>query len=374
MYISKYFGSIVMPFALGALMLSGCSSGGTEDQTAGVEEEATAQKGDYVAGKKLYSEKLSQTASLEVWDQGEQGIAVHIRGHKDYDADKQQLLQQAVDADGSTSLARLYQRLNPKRTEIPSAVLEIDRLSAERLAGRAAFPKFPGRSIEARTPGQVETGGEPVPSAEPSALPRAGEANLTWMAVWFRDTFCSYQGHNQSVCLLDTKPAVERESTGRRHIITANTDYEDIRFRTWSSDCQFWCPWEERHDVRVPAGHWDQWHWLNTNITTDRKGRIDAWDKNRPAPLIQFAMTWVKPSGGNFVCKATGGACSASSDCCIVPGGAQCIAGVCKNDPTPNANCDWAGEFCCGGTATSQTYCNRTWDSKLFCNAGVCAR
>jgi hypothetical protein len=231
--------------------------------------------------------------------------------------------------------------------------------------------------MEAAIAGDPDTLGEVVPGGEPTALPLEGQGNLTWMAVWFRDTFCSYTGHDHSVCLLDRtpNPYVQQSSTGRNHIITANTDYQDIRFRGYSSDCQFWCSYEQRWNERVTAGHWAQHHWLNTNLTTDRRGRIDAWDaNNKTGPLVQYAMTWKTAPSGSSSCKATGQACGSSFDCCLVPGGAQCIQGVCKNDPTPNANCDWAGEFCCAGKVTSEIYCNRTADPNLKCVSGTCMR
>ena len=372
----------IVSLTASAMIAAACSGGGAQEQPSPdasvTTETAPAQEQDFVAGKKLYSEQLSQTARLEFWDQGKDGIMVSMSGHNQYDADKQQLLEKAVAAEGSASASRLYKHLNPKRADMPGAVLDIDRLLEARLAGRATeMPEMPSRPMEAAIIGDRDTVGELAPAGEPTALPLEGQGNLTWMAIWFRDTFCSYGGHDKSVCLLDRNPNpyVQQSSTGRHHIITANTDYQDIRFRGYSSDCQFWCGYEQRWNLHIVAGHWDQRHWLNTNLTTDRRGRIDAWDgTNKTGPLVQYAMTWQTAPSGSNTCKATGQTCSSSFDCCIVAGGAQCVQGVCKNDPTPNANCDWAGEFCCSGTATTQLYCNRTADPNLRCAAGTCVR
>jgi hypothetical protein len=384
MYTSKYSRLGILTFAVSALIASACSSAGSDEQPIGGTPgagESVAQEQDFIAGKQLYAEQLSQTARLEFWDQGEDGILLSIKGHNDYDADTQRLLEKAVAAEGSDSAARIYRHLNPKRSDVPGAVLDIDRLMELRLAGRSSEltkpTKLPSMPMEAAIAQDPDTTGQLVPTSEPTALPLEGEAQLTWMAVWFRDTFCSYAGHDHSVCLLDRTPDpyIQQSSTGRNHIITANTDYQDIRFRGYSSDCQFWCSWEQRWNERVVAGHWAQHHWLNTSLTTDRRGRIDAWDtSNKSGPLAQFAMTWrTAPSGSNS-CKTTGQSCGSSFECCAVSGGAQCIQGICKADPTPNSNCDWAGEFCCPGTVTSESYCNRTADPTLHCGAGTCVR
>jgi hypothetical protein len=386
MYASKYSRSAIFSLAVGALIVGACSTEGLDETSAeptptaaalGESKEAPGGEGDFIAGKQLYVEQLSQTARLELWDQGQDGILISIRGHKDYDADKQQLLEKAVEAEGSDSASRIYRHLNPKHAVMPSALLDIDRLLEERLAGRATPNELASRPMDTEIAQDADTTGRLVATAEPTALPLEGEAQLTWMAEWFRGQFCSYPNHDKSTCLLDRAPDpyVQQSSTGRNHIITANTDYHDIRFRGFSSDCQFWCSWEQRWNYRVSAGHWAQNHWLGTSLTTDRRGRIDAWDtNNKTGPLVQFAMTWRTTSGSGSTCKTTGQSCGSSFECCIVSGGAQCLQGVCQKDPTPNSNCDWAGEFCCFGTATSESYCNRTADPNLRCAGGTCVR
>lgn len=383
MHINNFSRFGISLFAVSALIVGACSTGGMDEKTPATEgPEAAAGKTEqattnFVAGKQLYLEKLSETASIELWDQGDDGILLSVKGHKDYDADKQKLLEKAVEAEGAESATRIYKHFNPGRAVVPDKLLDIDRLIQDRIAGRrTGLGKLPSRPMDAAMAADPDTVGQLVQAPEPTALPLEGEAPLTWMAVWFRDSFCSYAGHTNSTCLLDRSPNpyIQSTSTGRNHIITANTDYYDIRFRGYSSDCQFWCTWETRWDERVTAGHWAQHTWLGTSLTTDRRGRIDASDaNNKSGPLVQYAMTWRNASGGDSTCKATGQSCNAANPCCIVPGGAaQCLQGVCRNDPTPNSNCDWPGEFCCAGTATSNTYCNRTADPTLRCNSGVC--
>ncbi|HET7538350.1 MAG TPA: hypothetical protein VFK05_00715 [Polyangiaceae bacterium] len=376
-------------FAVSALVVGACSSAGTDEKgppsgsaeglgkSAATPDKSLPERADFIAGNKLYAEKLSETASIEFWDQGNDGVLLSVRGHKDYDADLQHVLEKAVAAEGSMSAARIYKHFKPTLTVMPEKLLQIDRMIEDRMAGRASgLGKLPSRPSDASLDADVSMEGNIVEAAEPKALPLKGEAPLTWMAVWFRDTFCSYPGHNHSICLLDRipEPYISQDSTGKHHIITANTDYNDIRFRGFSTDCDFWCSWETRWDQHVYAGNWAQNHWLASSNVTQRRGRIDAWDPNNKAGVLaQFAMTWQDASTSNNSCRSTGQSCGSGSPCCLVPDAStQCLQGICQNDPTPHANCDWVGEFCCGGTSTSSTYCNRTYDSALRCNSGVC--
>lgn len=73
-------------------------------------------------------------------------------------------------------------------------------------------------------------------------------------------------------------------------------------------------------------------------------------------------------------CIQIGQACGSGTPCCLQNHTTRCVQGVCRSDPPGGANesCDWYGENCCPGTATSQGTCNSVDDNALWCNGSQC--
>jgi hypothetical protein len=335
---------------------------------AGADEQSIAST-DFVAGKRIHAEQLSPSSRLEFWDQGAQGVMVTISGHSDYDADKRELLKAAIDAEGPDSVARVYLRLRPG-AEVPTALLQADlRLAGSAADGTSTTEK---QTIEPAIANDADNLGTVVEVAEPD-LPAADDANYTGVAIWFRDKFCSYPNHDESICLLDRlpDPYIQQTAGGYNHIGTVATSRKDVRYRTYFEDCViFSCSWEKTNDVRVAVDTWRQFSWLDNDSYRRRRFRVDAWDTTNPTgPLVQMGITWRSSLSSTNTCKSTGQSCTSDGQCCIVDSSTRCYAGTCRNDPTPGTNCDWFDEACC---FNGSYYCNRTSVTNLTCIAGKC--